>query len=67
MQDLIANIESARAEVEAAKKNLSEARNRETDALNALIQAQKALEEWYTKFRADHSENGAYWERGSNS
>lgn len=67
MQDLIANLESTRSEVEAAKKNLAEARNRETAALRALIQAQEALEEWYRKFRADYSARGTYWEWGSES
>ena len=62
MQDLIANLESAHAEVEAAKKNLAEARIRETATLSALIQAQEALEEWYRKFRADHSARGTYWD-----
>ena len=67
MQDLIANLESARSEVEAAKKYLDEARTREATAHNRLSQAQEALEEWYRKFRADHSARGTYWEWGSES
>ena len=62
LTELLAELNSAKLAHISAKKEISHARNNECSAINRLNAAQKAIDEWYAKQKAE-ADGDSDWAR----